>query len=657
MRKMVLFTLFVSLVFCGCSKSGHFVFPQKVTVFYAKRDSSRCYNYAVAELVRLLNRINIDVKTTRRSIKNNCFEIRLSTSDKIAKAADVLPPKLMQDAYRLKITDKDITISSSSAKGVLNGVYDLAERLGYLFLLPGRDGEWQPLKDQLKTLPVGNFIENPRFPFRGVFWQGFNEKDFTNEEWLRFYAKLRFNALSHNIEDLPLAQELGLRLEVGGHGLSKLLPRNNFAKHPEWFRMVQPYDFNGKRVNDFNFCATNQEARKIIKENFRKELQGLKGAHAVHAWPDDLPGGGWCLCPTCRSFTPRDQAMLAMRDLAEVVAEEKLPIRIPVLAYHDTMFPGLQIDAPKQSFLLFAPRERCYGHALDDPSCPRNRYYLKALKAWMKKFKGIDDAHTFEYYFDQILFRGMHPFLPLVILGDMSVYQKAGIECYMSLQVAGPDIAPEQNMLIFSKALWDEHLTPETFIENMADRICPTQPQPWIEFYTRRAQIFANAMRMCDHNLDIYLDYRWLAGTTRPFGREMAQAYEKSSIELAEIAAKLERAVKPSWPQRVSDLAEKETGRALFEAAELHVMHLQQKAMNRFATFLNSRDPKEAEQGVSLLEQAISAQKQAYKKARESGLPENSWYFGGINQWLKKEFEIKIANYKEPGKTPSQKTK
>jgi len=195
-------------------------------------------------------------------------------------------------------------------------------------------------------------------------------------------------------------------------------------------------------------------------------------------------------------------------------------------------------------------------------------------------------------------------------------------------------------------------LTPETFIENLAGRICPTQPEPWIEFYTRRAQIFSNAMRMCDHNLDIYLDYRWLAGTTLPFGREMAQAYEKSSIDLAEIAARLEGAVKPSWPQRVSDLAEKETGRALFEAAVLHVMHLQQKAMNCFATFLNSRDDKEAAQGVSLLEQAINAQEQAYKKAQESGLPGKSWYYNGINLWLKKEFEIKIANYGGLGKAP-----
>jgi len=111
-----------------------------------------------------------------------------------------------------------------------------------------------------------------------------------------------------------------------------------------------------------------------------------------------------------------------MRHLAEAMAKKDASMRLPILAYHDTMFPGAQIDAPKNSFLLFAPRERCYAHALNEPACARNRVYYKALQEWMKKFKGIDDAHMFEYYFDQVLFRGIYPFLPNTILEDLKVY-------------------------------------------------------------------------------------------------------------------------------------------------------------------------------------------------------------------------------------------
>ena len=81
-------------------------------------------------------------------------------------------------------------------------------------------------------------------------------------------------------------------------------------------------------------------------------------------------------------------------------------------------------------------------------------------------------------------------------------------------------------------------------------------------------------------------------------------------------------------------------------------MHLQQQAMNHFATFLNTRDQVEAEQGVSLLKQTISAQKLAYGRAKEAGLSDNSWYYSGINQFLRKEFELKISNYDSLMETP-----
>lgn len=149
------------------------------------------------------------------------------------------------------------------------------------------------------------------------------------------------------------------------------------------------------------------------------------------------------LSPSSRALSPTDQSMLAMRSLAEVVAEENLPLRIPVLAYHDTLFPGTQIDVSKECFLLFAPRERCYGHALNDPSCKRNQIFCRALKDWINKFEGIDDAHTFEYYFDQILFLGIHPFLLSIIIEDTHFYEKQKIGCHMSPQVGGSAIAPE----------------------------------------------------------------------------------------------------------------------------------------------------------------------------------------------------------------------
>jgi hypothetical protein len=610
---------------------------------HAACGDSKCYAYAVSELVRLLGRMGVAVHTAiGEQPAAGLWTLQLGNPSPVPP----LPPEsLRHDGYRLKVCATGIGIEALSPKGVLNAVYDLAERLGFVFLLPGEENEWVPRI--ARALTTGIRTETPRFPHRGVFWQSLNTEDFSVDQWLRFYAKLRFNALAHEIGDRDLAEELGLRLEIGGHGLARLLPRDLFAEHSEQFRMFQPEDFGGKRNPDSNFCVTHPATRRTIKENFKKQLADSEDVYAIHAWADDLPAGGWCLCPSCRAFAPEDQSMLATNLLADAVRETGANVRIPMLAYHDTMSPGRQIDASPETCLLFAPRERCYGHALDDPSCARNRFYLEALIAWQRKYDGIGDNHTFEYYFDQILFRGMYPFLPGIIIDDMRVYQKNGIETHLSLQVGGPAIAPEYNMLTFSKALWNETLSADDVCCQLAEAIAGQDAAPWFAYLQRRAAIFTDAMRMCEHDPKIYLDYRWLPETTHPFGNEMAETYKRSSDELQEAAATLVAAINPQWSERLRKLAETEARQAEFEAAELAVMHLQQKAVSCFAEKLNTGDEAKAEEGCVLLEAAVEALKSARAKAVVLGLPEKTtWYFRNINPWLSQEFSKKIALYR-----------
>jgi len=289
-----------------------------------------------------------------------------------------------------------------------------------------------------------------------VFASALHLGDFAPEDWLRFYAKLRFNALAfHGATPscAALARRLGFRLETGGHGLPDLLP----AACSTSARAV-PHGpargFRGHAHARRNLCATHPETASTLAASYLKRLGEHRAYHALHAWPDDLPGHGWCLCPRCRALTPSDQSLLAMRHLAQAVERSGCDMRVPVLAYHDTIPPPRTVVPAPTCCLLYAPRERCYAHALDDPACPRNAWYLQALDGWMRSFRGIDDAHTFEYYFDQVLFRGHHPFMPRVIVQDARAYERAGVDAHMALQVNGPAFAPEFNMLVFSAACW-----------------------------------------------------------------------------------------------------------------------------------------------------------------------------------------------------------
>ena len=606
-------------------------------------DRCKCFAYAQTEMRRLLGRIGIEAGVSATIVSAAyCLQLRRDS------AGLSVPPSLeglQSDGYVIRITAEEIVLAAPTAKGVLNAVYDLAQRLGYVFLLPGATGERAPARREFH-LPEGEMRANPRFKHRGIFWQPLEIKDYTVEEWLRFHAKLRFNAVSHQASSLALCEELGLRLEVGDHGLSHLLPREQFTEHPEYFRMFQPEDFRGKRQSDSNLCITNPQARRIVQENYHKKLANLEGVYAEHAWADDLPAGGWCLCAACRAFSPADQAMLATRVLAEVVAQHQLPHRVPMLAYHDTMYPGRQIAPPREAFLLFAPRERCYGHALDDASCPRNRFYLQALREWTQCFAGSDDAHTFEYYFDQILFRGLHPFLPQIILDDMRVYESHGIQTHLFLQVGGAAVAPEFNALVFAQGCWDRDLTAEAFMAQLAAGLAPDDPAPVRHYLQQRAEIFTDALRMCQHDTGIYLDYRWLPETTHPFGEEIAQVYAQRSGELRQAAEALAPATLNQVPPP-EDWRNREANQARFEACELQVMAHQQTGLNRLAQFQNTGDQEKRRQGMAALEQARNAFVEAAAAARTAQIPENCWYFGNINKWLTDEFARKIALYRE----------
>jgi hypothetical protein len=613
-----------------------YVLPRSVTLFHGGDGQSRCFQYAVKELLRLLRKAGVEAEAQVPMECSDVFFVGFGQRG-VAVAAGPLP---MHDGFSLAISQDGVGVVAATAKGVLNGVYHLAEQLGFLFLLPGESGEWAPAR--LRNLPVGERVVQPRFPWRGVFWESLSTVDFSVEEWLRFYAKLKFNALSHEKADLLLAEELGIRLEIGGHGLSKLLPRERFADHPEWFRMIQPEDFRGQRVSDSNFCIANPEARRLVKKVFAQELKTAAGVYGIHAWADDLPAGGWCLCPSCRSFSPADQAMLAMNLLAESARECGSPVRIAAIAYHDTLFPGANIIPDERCFLLYAPRERCYGHALNDPQCARNRHYLEALDAWKEKCRAVPDSHTFEYYFDQILFRGMYPFLPDVILADMATYATHGISTHLSLQVAGPALAPEFNMLVFAAAHWDDGLTAGDYCSRLAGQLVDGGIPAWADYLQARAAIFTDALRMCDHDLRVYLDYRWLPETTSPFGREMAGAYADASRKLRDSADRLAAATGTHMPDRLQRLTGKEVARARFEAEELLVMHHQQCAVNHLADALNTGDREAAEAGCKRMTQAIAALSVARAKALEFGLSEQHWYCRNINAWLAGEFERKI---------------
>jgi hypothetical protein len=266
----------------------------------------------------------------------------------------------------------------------------------------------------------------------------------------------------------------------------------------------------------------------------------------------------------------------------------------------------------------------------------------------MNKFKDIDDAHTFEYYLDRVLFRGLYPTLPQVILDDMHIYEQHGIESHITLQV-GTAFVPElvmHNLPIFAQGMWDDKLSAETYITAISQKILPAQPKVWENYFTTRAKVYSEVMKWCDHDMQGWYDYRWIPETTLPYGKKMMQVYEKGSATLSTLVDDLEKAISPQWSDRVQNFAKTEITRTRFEVAEIKTMMSQQAAANYIGEYLNVESDQSLQQGIELLKQTLQNFEISLQKAREAGIKDGDYYYM-YNDWITKEIRQKIIKWQE----------
>ena len=197
--------------------------------------------------------------------------------------------------------------------------------------------------------------------------------------------------------------DLGFEFEYEEHGMTWLLPRAEFAEHPEWFRM----DENGNRVPDYNCCPSNPEALEAIRGNV-KELADRYAPtnHRYYFWLHD--GGDKCHCPECEKYNLADQALLIENTIIEALREFDPEAQLAHLAYDKTT-PAPQSVKPEDGiFLEYAPIDRDHSRPLSDTWAigkdgRTHATYIKALKKNIEVF-GTEDAMVLEYWLDDSLF-------------------------------------------------------------------------------------------------------------------------------------------------------------------------------------------------------------------------------------------------------------
>ena len=207
-----------------------------------------------------------------------------------------------------------------------------------------------------------------------------------------------------NTEDfqdkLNQVRALGIAIEYEMHALAWLLPRDLDRTHPEWFRMNE----EGKRINDFNMCVSNQEALDHLSDRAAELATLIKSdTHKYYFWTDDVDHY-FCNCECCKELTPSDQAMIIYNAILNGLRRVDPDAQQCYLAYLETLVPPAKIAPDEGIFLEYAPNMRTDTLVpIYDATCEKNRKLCEAIPPLLDYF-GKEGAQVLDYWLDNSLF-------------------------------------------------------------------------------------------------------------------------------------------------------------------------------------------------------------------------------------------------------------
>lgn len=435
--------------------------------------ADRVEQFAADELARYLSRIAGETVASGEPGGEGTFFVGLQAPGLQRSARQRASGALAgrdRDSFLLRTVPGGLLLAGASPRGSLYAVYAYLEDLGVRWYHPGEDFELVPRAEI--ALDGYDRLESPDFSKRclTLAWQHIDDY----VAWVDFAAKQRLNTVffhdyvgwwaKERQRLWPEMQKRGLELQLGGHYLYGFRQEGLFEQHPDWFR-----EQDGQRMPASNLCVSNEEGLAYwTSQAVALVRDKMMEADTFHIWPDD--GGVWCQCPGCRELSPADQSLTLANAFADGIRQVKPNARLAFLAYGETMKPAPSKAKPAPGvFLLLAPRARCYGHALSDPTCEQNGQFRRAMAAQIAALPGLD-VEVFEYYVDQVRFPTI-PNLARTIPADLRYYRDIGVGNVgpLTLDQIGFRALPV-NLLVYARCEWDLDTDPQALIEDLCQR-------------------------------------------------------------------------------------------------------------------------------------------------------------------------------------------
>jgi len=363
----------------------------------------------------------------------------------------------LDDIIYIETDTRGGIIAGSNPRSVLLAVYEYLRQNGCLWLMPGVDGEYIPMKDiepvkyrhaptcryrgqcnegaefqqsmmaTIEFMPkigMNTFMIEFRNPHTYYSWYYDHIRNEENRppEPVSFDTTLQWKRMCETELDKRgmMFHDIGHGFTIDPFGIDSTYAWNRVddSMIPESQRKYLAL-YGGKRKFyrdqplNTQFCMSNPEARAIVAKYVAEYAEKHSNIDYLHVWLAD-GSNNHCECDECRKMIPSDWYMLLMNEIDEELTKKSLDTRIVFIVYIDTVWAPLveKINKPDRFSAMIAPISRSYTCTLPELApdfklrpfeLNENRFpktlseFLEYYKEWQKSWKGA--AFCYEYHF------------------------------------------------------------------------------------------------------------------------------------------------------------------------------------------------------------------------------------------------------------------
>ncbi|MHB0936043.1 MAG: DUF4838 domain-containing protein [Armatimonadota bacterium] len=339
---------------------------------------------SVKDLARCLGRMSgaeLPVYTRAPQPADKVLPILIGTYADAAFGPFTMKTEFAQ-GWRLAVSTKGVGMQGETHEAVSYAIYEVLDRLGCRWYLPGEMGECIPQRKTI-TLPEMDLQQSPRVVTRSIVYGD---------------------------EAFKRRNRLGGFPYIAGHRLERYVSKELLEQHLDW-----QAEIGGKRGLHFGevgyrLCWGNPEVAAAVADGLIAELD-KHYVECISISPGD--GSNFCECEKCRALDAGDwdPAMQCVsitdryihfcNQVAERVAKKYPDVKLGFLAYVQFTRPPVREKLHPMLIPQLAPICYCRAHTYIDETCPSRASIKPLLEGWGKASKHLA-MYEYNYHLAEV---------------------------------------------------------------------------------------------------------------------------------------------------------------------------------------------------------------------------------------------------------------